>query len=148
MITISVGICRSALLPKEVLPQMLPPTFNHTAVLLGRIHQWYILSKLPPGSVTGFFSSSHHLLLCEVCVALPNSFMVYSLAPFSGFHRCSMFSAVSEWGRYQMFSFPSLSLHPTFPLLSWKAPQSHHLCMALPCEWKFGYRSLPAILYC
>lgn len=50
MITVSVGISLSALLPKEVLPQTLPPTFSHTAVLWGCIYQCCILSELPPGS--------------------------------------------------------------------------------------------------
>lgn len=95
MITISVGISLSALLPKEVLPQMLPPTFNHTTALLGCIHQCCIHSDLSSGSMTGFFSPGPHLHLCEVCVVLPDSFMAYSLIPFSGFHCCSMFSAVS-----------------------------------------------------
>lgn len=127
MVTISVGISLSAVLPKEVPPQMLPPTFNHTAVLLGCIHQCCILSELPSGSITDFF------LLCEVCVVFPYSFMAYSLVPFSGF--LLLYVLCSQRAEAGIGCFlPPLTLCPTFPLLSWKAPQSHHLCMALPCE--------------
>lgn len=115
MITVSVGISLSALLPKEVLPQTLPPTFSHTAVLWGCIYQCCILSELPPGS-DWLLQLWSHLLLCEVYVALPNSFMAYSLVPFSDFHCCSMFSAVSGLRQVSDVFFPLCFTAPHFPI--------------------------------
>lgn len=126
MVTISVGISLSAVLPKEVPPQMLPPTFNHTAVLLGCIHQCCILSELPSGSITDFF------LLCEVCVVFPYSFMAYSLVPFSGF--LLLYVLCSQWAEAGIRCFlpPLLHFAPLshfFPGRSLRATTSAWHCL-------------------
>lgn len=101
---------------------MLPPTFNHTAVLLGCIYQCCICSELPSGSMTDSFSPGPHLLLCEVCVVLPDSFMAYSLVPFSGFHCCSLFSAVSGLRQVSDVFFPLSFTASHFPTSFLKGP--------------------------
>lgn len=99
---------------KEVLLQMLPPTFDGTSMTpsLG-VHPPVLLPfRLPCPALAGSAALAclrpgPHLLLCVLSVALPSSLTATLLSPSVSLSGVLSFLQPPGWGGYQTFSSPS-----------------------------------------
>lgn len=134
----SVGTSLSALLPKEVLPQTLPPTFVCTPVLLGSIHQCWDLSHFTGSLCSNGLPWPSSLSPAMWCLCSSSWFPHgYSVVPSLSLSAAVSFLQSVSCG--MMFSFPShFTESHFFPVslvrasaLAWHCPVVRTLCTGL-----------------